>query len=95
MKVHSLFRGDSARRYEEVQGGLKRMSIAKFERIIRGSEMDIDFFKVYVAKGLPLLDKVPVARELFASAATAILRKPASQYVRENAGRAAGASAGE
>ncbi len=77
MKVRSRFRSDGARKYEEVQGGLNRMSIAKFERIIRGSKMQIDLFKVYIAKGLPLLDKIPVARELFASAATVILRKPA------------------
>ncbi len=70
------------------------MSIAKFGRIIRGSKMDIDFSKVYIAKALPLLDKIPVTRELFASAATAILRKPTSQYAKEDAGQAAGASAG-
>lgn len=75
MKVRSRFRNDGARRYEEAQGGLNRMSIAKFGRIIRGSNLEVEFFKVYIAKGLPLLDRIPVTRELFASAAAAILRK--------------------
>jgi SAM-dependent methyltransferase len=75
MKARSRFRNDGAQRYEEVQGGLNRMSIAKFERIIRGSGMQIEFFKVYITKGLPLLDKVPIARELLAAAAAVTLRK--------------------
>jgi hypothetical protein len=75
MSVRSHFRSDGARRYEEMQGGLNRMSIARFERIIRNSGMRCEFFRVYIAKGIPLLQHIPVARELFASAAACILRR--------------------
>lgn len=93
MKVRSRFRSDGARKYEEVQGGLNRMSIAKFERIIRESKMEVDFFKIYIAKGLPLLDKIPIARELFASAAAVILRKPAPRQAEKNARQMSDATA--
>ena len=76
LRVRSHFRSDGARRFEDVEGGLNRMSIAKFERIIRESGMQPEFFRVYIAKKLPLLQHIPVARELFASAASCILRKP-------------------
>jgi SAM-dependent methyltransferase len=75
MRVRSHFRSDGAIRYEEIQGGLNRMSIAKFERIIRNSGMRCEFFRVYITKGIPLLHHVPLARELFATAAACILRK--------------------
>jgi 2-polyprenyl-3-methyl-5-hydroxy-6-metoxy-1,4-benzoquinol methylase len=76
LNVRSHFRSDGARRYEDVPGGLNRMSIAKFERIIGASGMKCEFRRVYIAKGLPLLQHVPVARELLASAAACVLRKP-------------------
>ena len=75
MRVRSHFRSDGARRYEDIQGGLNRMSIAKFERIIRNSGMRCEFFRVYITKKIPLLEHVPIARELFGSAAACILRK--------------------
>jgi SAM-dependent methyltransferase len=75
MRVRSHFRSDGALRYEEIQGGLNRMSIARFGRIVRDSGMQCEFFRVYIAKGVPLLRHIPVARELFASAAACILRR--------------------
>lgn len=76
MKARSHFRFDGARRYEDVEGGLNRMTLSKFERIIRSSGMQIEFLKYYPVKGLPGVDKLPVVRELLVGAATCILRKP-------------------
>ena len=75
MRVRSHFRSDGAVRYEDIQGGLNRMSIAKFERIIRNSGMKCEFFRVYITKRIPPLHHIPVAREVFAAAAACILRK--------------------
>ena len=77
LRVRTHFRSDGAQRFEDVEGGLNRMSIAKFERILRGSGLEIEYFRVYMVKGIPVLHRVPVARELFASAAACVLRKPA------------------
>jgi 2-polyprenyl-3-methyl-5-hydroxy-6-metoxy-1,4-benzoquinol methylase len=77
MRVRGHFRTDGAQRFEEVAGGLNRMTIAKFERIIGQSGMKPEYFRVFVAKGVPLAHRVPVLRELLASAAACVLRKPA------------------
>lgn len=77
LRVRTHFRTDGAQRFEDVEGGLNRMSIAKFERIIRNSGMRREFFRVYITKNIPLLGYIPIARELFASAAACVLRKPA------------------
>jgi 2-polyprenyl-3-methyl-5-hydroxy-6-metoxy-1,4-benzoquinol methylase len=77
LRVRTHFRSDGAQRFEDVEGGLNRMSIAKFERVIRESGLKPEFFRVYITKGLPLLEHIPIARELFAAAAACVLRKPA------------------
>lgn len=77
LRVRTHFRSDGAQRFEDVEGGLNRMSIAKFERIIRNSGLKREFFRVYITKNFPLLERIPIVRELFASAAACVLRKPA------------------
>lgn len=74
MRVRSHFRFDGAQRYCEVRGGLNQMSLARFERIVRHSGMEIEFLKSYMTKGLPV-SRIPVVRELCASAAACVLRK--------------------
>ena len=76
MRVRARFRGDGATRYEEVEGGLNRMTLSKFERIIGASGMSRDFLKYYTTKGIPLVDKLPLVRELLVSSAICILRRP-------------------
>ncbi len=75
MEARSHFRSDGARRYEDVEGGLNRMTLAKFERIMQASGMEIESLKYWPVKDLPLVDKLPVLRELAVGAATCILRK--------------------
>ena len=75
MEARSHFRSDGARRYEDVEGGLNRMTLSKFERIIRNSGLRIEFLRYYPVKGLPVVGKIPLVRELFVSAAACVLRK--------------------
>jgi SAM-dependent methyltransferase len=72
MRARSRFRSDGARHYEEVSGGLNRMSLEKFERIIRDSGMTVEYYRAFMTKGLPV-GRIPVLRELFAAAAACIL----------------------
>lgn len=74
MKVRENFRGDGASRYEDVQGGLNRMTLAKFEQIIHHSGMRVEWLHYYATKNLPIVTKLPVLRELFTSAVACILR---------------------
>jgi SAM-dependent methyltransferase len=74
MAVRSRFRSDGATRYEEVEGGLNRMTLRRFERIMRTSGLRIEHLKFHGARGLPVIDKVPFVREFLVGAATCILR---------------------
>jgi ubiquinone/menaquinone biosynthesis C-methylase UbiE len=76
MEVRSQFRKDGARRYEDVEGGLNRMTLAKFENIISSSGMHVEFLEYYSVKGLPLVKHIPMIRELLVASAACILRKP-------------------
>jgi len=75
LRVRERFRNDGATRYEEVESGLNRMTLAKFERIIAGSGMSVKYLKCHATKGLPLVDKLPLLRELLVGAVTCTLRR--------------------
>ena len=75
MDARSHFRSDGARRYQDVEGGLNRMTLSKFERIIRNSGLRTEFLRYYPVKRLPVVSKIPVVRELFVAAAACILRR--------------------
>ncbi len=75
LRVRSRFRDDGATRYEEVEGGLNRMTLAKFEQIIINSGMKLHYLKFHATKGLPLVDKIPLVREFLVGAVACILRR--------------------
>ena len=74
LRARERFRSDGATRYEEVEGGLNRMTLRKFEEIIRTSGLRVEYLKYHTTKGLPLADKLPVVREFLVSAVTCILQ---------------------
>ena len=81
LRVRGRYRNDGARRFEEVEGGLNRMTLGKFVRIIRASGMEIRWVKFYPTKGLPLVHKLPVVREFLVSAAACeLMRRPESGW---------------
>lgn len=45
MAVRSLYRQDWARRYQDVEGGLNRMTVARFRQLIRESPFDVEQFR--------------------------------------------------
>jgi SAM-dependent methyltransferase len=79
MNVRTRYRSDGAQKYEEVESGLNRMSVAKFERIIKQSGMKIVFKNYQCIKGLNFLGKIPLLRELFINHVSVALA-PAKPY---------------
>lgn len=65
MNVRNRFRNDGAMKYEEVEGGLAKMSVAKFERLVLQCGMKIQHKKYECIKGLDFLGGLPILRELF------------------------------
>jgi len=75
MKVRSRFRSDGAQRYEEVEGGLNRMTVRRFERIVQSSGLTEVWKRYRCAKSLDLLGRIPVLRELFINHISCLLAK--------------------
>ena len=76
MLVRSLYRDDGAMRYEDCGhgGGVNRMTVSRFERIIAATGMRVEFYRNYATCGIPLVTSIPVIRELLTSSCTCILR---------------------
>jgi len=77
LKVRQRFRDDGAQTYEDVVGGLNRMTVARFKRILRDSGLQVCGLRLRATKHLPLVTSVPGLQELFTAACCAVLRRKA------------------
>jgi SAM-dependent methyltransferase len=73
LRVRARYRPDAAASLEETEDGLNRMTVARFERIVRRSGQKIEFLKLYAVRRMPLVTRIPVLRELLTSAAACVL----------------------
>lgn len=73
MAVRSRFKDDGATRYEEIRSGLNKMTLAKFERIVRNSGLTVEHQNFFATKNLPIVKGIPYLREFLVSAVTCIL----------------------
>jgi SAM-dependent methyltransferase len=69
------YRSDGARRFEDVEGGLNRMTIARFERLVRASGFQVKHLNLIPIRGTKLLGRNRWGRELFTSIVRASLIK--------------------
>jgi SAM-dependent methyltransferase len=89
LKVRERYRSDGARRYEDVESGLNRMTIRKFERLIAQAGLRFEFRRYRGVKRLDPLTRVLVVRELFVNEVNAILVREAPSPDRNAAAQAA------
>ncbi|TXG78443.1 MAG: class I SAM-dependent methyltransferase [Thermomicrobiales bacterium] len=75
MSVRGRFRSDGACRYEEVESGLNKMSVGKFERLLRDLGLNAEYSRYECVKGLNFLAGLPVLRELFVNHISVIITK--------------------
>ena len=75
MNVRSYFRDDGATRYEDIKGGLNKMTVAKFEKMIANGDMKIEYLNYFCVKGIDFLGKLPLIRELFINGVNCILSR--------------------
>lgn len=77
LKVRSLYRDDHPARYEDVDGGLNKMTIRRFEREVRKGGFTIERMVLRPIRPLPgLITRLPFVREFFTSTVAAELRAP-------------------
>lgn len=80
MRARSHFRSDGAKRYEDVESGLNKMTIAKFESIISSCSLTLSYKKYECIKGMNWLSKLPLLREFFINHVTVVLSNSRKQY---------------
>jgi SAM-dependent methyltransferase len=83
MKVRSRYIHDGAARYREVEGGLNRMTVRRFERLIRQSGLETVHRRYDCVKALHFLARLPLVRELFINHLSCVLRQADSSTSSE------------
>jgi tellurite resistance protein TerC len=76
MAVRARYRRDGATRFEDVEQGLNRMSVARFERMIDGMRVTQRHYRC--VRGLQFLARIPLLRELFVNQVTVVVAPEAS-----------------
>jgi len=72
MRVRSRYRQDGATHYHEVEGGLGKMTVGRFERLVQRSGFRLEWSKRDTVKGLPV-SRIPLVRELLTNNIAAVL----------------------
>jgi len=73
MRVRNNYRNDGAKRYEEVESGLNKMSLSRFENLCRSHKLCVVYKKYSCIKGLNFLATIPFLREFFVNRVTVVL----------------------
>jgi SAM-dependent methyltransferase len=82
MAVRARYRGDGARCYEEVESGLNRMTLKRFERTVAAAGLRFERRGYRGVKNLHFLGRIPIARELFVNVVDAVLVPAAAAQFR-------------
>lgn len=76
LNVRKLYRSDGAERYEDVVGGLNKMTIERFLKYVSNSEFDLEYLNLKPMKRFPrFFMKIPGLREFTTGSISAILTK--------------------
>lgn len=72
---------EDATRFEDIRGGLNKMTLARFESIVASSGLQSVYFDTNVSdhkiiKAMKLVSRIPPLREYFTQSTFTILRKP-------------------
>lgn len=73
MKVRRRFRSDGAERYEDVESGLNRMTVGRFEAIVDASRMQSRYRHYACVRHVNCLSCLPLFREFFINRVSAEL----------------------
>ncbi|OPY01428.1 MAG: Ubiquinone biosynthesis O-methyltransferase [Syntrophorhabdus sp. PtaB.Bin047] len=77
MNVRRCYRGDGAKRFREVEGGLNKMGIRQFHDIVSELSLHIEYLRLVPVRRLSCLARIPGINEFFTSLVIAVLRKEA------------------
>jgi hypothetical protein len=73
MRVRSRFVDDGAMRYEDVEGGLNKMTVRSFRDLVRASGLRFEALRIDYVRGQSWASSFPLLRELLSNRVTAVL----------------------
>lgn len=75
MRVRGRWHSDGATRFEDVEGGLNRMTLSRFERLVHDTGLRFDMKRYTASRRMPIVTDIPGLREFLTVRAAAILRQ--------------------
>jgi SAM-dependent methyltransferase len=75
MTVRASFRSDGARRYQDVESGLNKMTLRKLEGLLATSRLEVDSVRYHGVRGQDWVSSVPGLRELLVNQVTCRLTR--------------------
>jgi SAM-dependent methyltransferase len=78
LKVRALYRDDGATRFEEVRGGLNRMTVGRFLSLIKAHDFEVELLQLRPVKGTGWFVTNNLLKEYFTSAVICAAVKKAS-----------------
>lgn len=75
MTVRRKYRNDGAMRFEDVPGGLNKVGIGSFLRMVKALDLELPYLKLNAIKQLDVLTKIRYVNELFTNMIIAVMRK--------------------
>lgn len=75
MAVRKKYRNDGATRFKDVPGGLNKVGIASFLKMVEALDLELPYLKLNAIKQLDALTRVPYVKELFTNMFIAVMRK--------------------
>lgn len=76
MTVRKKYRSDGAMRFGNVPGGLNKVGIASFRKMVKQLGLEVNDLRLNAVKGLTSLTRIPYVNEFFTNLIIARLRKP-------------------
>lgn len=75
MRVRASYKADGARRYEDVEGGLNRMTLRRFFCLLEEVGLTVESKRLVAVRRLPLVSRIPLVREFLTVQVVACLRR--------------------
>jgi SAM-dependent methyltransferase len=74
LAVRSRYKSDGALRYEDIEGGLNKMTVGRFFRLVPQAGLVIEAKRLVAVRRLPLVTMIPGVREFFTVRVVAFMR---------------------
>lgn len=75
MTVRASYKNDGARRYEDVEGGLNRMTVSRFESLIEQAGLKVEWIRLTPMKQITIATRIPFLREFFTTRVSCCLSR--------------------